>query len=1725
MVWLLALLGLCLWVPATGLIVTDLQGTITYVIDSLFDSSSWTITPSPAASRIQLVFTSIDMNQGSIIIYDGGSDSLNAIFNCASCGSMVPPPFYSSSGTITILATASSGVGFRASSLQLQFIAVPLALTPSVSNLFVQMNMGAASISPLSVGGTVIANSNQRWDIQPSAGAGARITFSFSYFLIGDCSARVRIYNSASDLSSGRVIFEGCAAADMPSGWIYSDTGEASVQLITKSTVAVDFQINYYVDKDQYQCGSFLQESLMTAGSQIIADGTKSTNLMRRGETCSWLLRPLDGQPLSLFMSWVSFKFGSSIVVYDGSSAFSSVLWNAQGATTTVPPVITSSGNTLFVRYRSDSSLSIKYFGFRGDYYSNRQGGSGKGYTELAMSSALDISPPSAHNYTWFVTPQATGPITFALSYLKLQPGDRLTIFNGAKPLSQLMGDSTKISPLAFTSQVIATFTAASPTFPSQWYRTAGNSATIFYEPSASAMEVGNAGESFRLSYHADGPNFHCGFTRNPSSVSAQSFVLTDGSQSAGAVYADQYCEWQVEPSAGRAVVIYFDRFSLFGGSVRIYKGLGTSTLCAVISDSAAVPAPIVVYDSVVTIAYNTSSRATGYGFLLTYYGVTDSRSFPGDGLVRLSSSSVVSLSLPEDSISPNTDLKWLISPSSFTGHVYIALHSLSLSPNCSHNRLDIHDGATTNAPLLARLCGDTVPPSWLRTTSSADAALVHFVSDSTRSEGNFELSYYSDGPTYHCGFVTNPARMSAPSMVFTDGSDSHTALYGAQLCEWVIEPAQDLPTVIVVELLACDLVGAGIEVFDGPSAKAPLLWSCQGCSSIPHRLISSGGAVFVSYTSNKAGPFGAGFKLIYWTSRDAALVQSKPPLTTPMVLQLPTSLALESSLNSTAAFHLPVGAKSAALSVRPFYPEAAPPASLSQTRDGRVSPSEFESLSARPSICGAILADGDSYLLHETVTYRAQQDLRAFLRSSTDHKTLTQLVGTDSSAYAKQSSASALELSGVCKYRLTAPGEAIAITVGQFRPQSQGRLRIYGGLTATDALLFDSQYPYLGNGLVTLVKDSGIVQTASVTAPCGYATVLLDGVDERGNTTIPTQIDFQLDLSYATVPELLPGALCLAYYQSLQPQEKKQDPLLPYYIAAGAVGAFLLLVAIIYNAIKVYAFQGYLLYPSTGGSSARRRRSLYNFATPAYPKQNLKWDNFRNQFLPRGTCVVCNVSNLTIFKLKCGHALCLEDMQGYLESALGDISQFPVKCPMHYQGCEGHIDSKVAKRILSEPQYARFNEFCDRATYGDGMRCIFCANYVNFPEKMENVSRVVCPYCVQHFCVRCKKPWHAGQRCAVDHIDDSLELWKGESGAQKCPACRKLIEKDDPETCNHMIHRITDGQPCVKDRCDFCYCCGEEITGDYPHEEVKKRGVNHFPDGVFNSCRVVIQRAKDVERERLRKLKRMRSKQGNAIGALGRAAAAAPRKAPGTRLGDADLQVAWLEAHYDIESGDDAGDLLGGGNMPGTSVGSLSPARTAPNTPSPARFNNFTPTQYFGGSAAVAPDNSPMDEWDLAAAATGGVNGRPRAMSSGGRRTRAGIVPASPATTASIVGSSGSVSTASLSSQSTSSSPNLSLLGTARQPRPFPMLEQQVLYHQQVLQQRAASTGRGDIRNTYGSNPSFAAHTSNSDNNLRYTASSPQLLVGAPAPAQHPSVDRAARPSRARANSTAGNR
>ena len=1163
---LLILAAVCWSTCYAAVQLTTMTGSIQYQVRAATDQNSWVITPSnPKASKIMIIFTALNMIQAEIRIYDTATvNSGSILLNCASCGTSIPPPFYSTSGSITIQSVGTNGVGFQSSNFALQYIGVPTTTTNQLNNTYVNLNMGMAPIQPFLINGILPARTVQQWAIRTNV----QIIFSFSEFTFpSDCSSQIQIHNRLTSLSTSSIIFQGCRSSDIPTSWFYSSTGVALVVLTSGTTDSVvNFQLNYFSDVDLYRCGSFIQPALLTDTAMIVADGSKSSSLMKRGVDCTWLIKPTQNAPISLVLNQVSLKFGSSLIVYDGSSISNTVLWNAIGATLTIPPIITSSGNSLFVKYQSDTSNPIKYLGFQGDFTTNFIGslGSGKGYTQLKMSSALDISPPGDRRtrtaglrYMWYVSPVgSSGVLTFAVRYLKLtQPGDRLTLLEGVT--GNTGGDfGGVVQDFNIGSRtVLATYTGDQ--LPTDWVVTTGTSATILFESASTSTSDPITGENFQLAYYSDGPNYHCGFTTNPAVLDLPSFVLTDGSSSIEQAYTNQYCTWQLQPRNATSVVLFFGRFHLYGGYLRIYTGtLAENKLYVEIGETAAAPAPIRIPGGVVSLVYSTrSSAVVGYGFALTYYGVTSSRSFPGDRVVALTSSSALSLSLPPETttqLAPNTSLQWIISPSSASGRIYIALTHLDLSASCDRSYLDIYDGADYSAPLLGRFCGSALPTSYSWLQTSTRKAMVHFVSDSSNrpNSGNFNLSYFSDGPNFHCGFAVNPARMTAPSMVFSDGSGTLNPLYGDQLCEWLLEPTA-LPgttaggtMLVVLEFTLCDLQGAKIEIFDDPTAQATLLWQCDGCTNLPGPLISSSSKVFVRYSSLTVARFGQGFELLYWTSTAEALGRSSTAvsLSTTRLLQMPLEFALTSSAdNSTAAFFLQTTTTRSSLFFDPFYAlqSGSSPVDITASAvDGRTSPSVFESPATQLPVFGAVRNAGGNRLVGSTLTFNPAQRLDGYLMSSTNFKSTSVLSGVPrdrKQTYESQLSNSLLSASNVCKYRLDSGSfKAIAIQVSQFIPQLNGRLRIYGGLNSEDALIFDSNFPelYMRAGSQQRVSQvNGVVQhSANITAPCGQATIVLEQ-----NNTASTEVDYSLQLIYFTVAADN-GELCKQYCKLYSP-------------------------------------------------------------------------------------------------------------------------------------------------------------------------------------------------------------------------------------------------------------------------------------------------------------------------------------------------------------------------------------------------------------------------------------------------------------------------------------------------------------------------------------------------------------------------------------------------------------
>lgn len=522
---------------ALNILRVDFSGIISASILQPSDSYQWIIAPAnPTASSIQLVFQTMVLRSAAINIYDTSAISSAPLYSCVLCLDVMPPAFYSASGSVTVSIIGVSGAGFLTSSFSLQYISQPTLRTSGLSNITIALNSGYGKIVPQLIGGVLISKSIQRWRVkQPT---NSFLTFSFSKFSFGPiCSATLRIFDN---FIGGNLVYSGCLQFDVPMNWIYSYTGKALV-LLTGGNYdqEIDFKITFSSDAELYKCGSIQQPDVLNDKSMIISDGSYSLNDMRRSQSCVWQITPETLGSVTLFFTFISLKIGSSVVVYDNYIAQGNILYNAvisvkdSSYALIVPPPITSSGTSLYVVYTTNNFPSTTFKGFKGVYQSNyaSSNGIGNGQTILSMSSAFDILPPGTGlyytqgvNYTWSVQPlYSTGGVTFVFSQLMLlNTTDVLTIYDGN---------------LILPSNILAQYSNTLQT-PHKWVTTKSSSATVLFTSTSTSItsrtqkSLGNANfaGNFKFSYFSNGPSYHCGFTVNPAVLTASSMVISDGS-------------------------------------------------------------------------------------------------------------------------------------------------------------------------------------------------------------------------------------------------------------------------------------------------------------------------------------------------------------------------------------------------------------------------------------------------------------------------------------------------------------------------------------------------------------------------------------------------------------------------------------------------------------------------------------------------------------------------------------------------------------------------------------------------------------------------------------------------------------------------------------------------------------------------------------------------------------------------------------------------------------------------------------------------------------------------------------------------------------------------------------------------------------------------------------------------------------------------------------------
>jgi hypothetical protein len=834
--------------------------------------------------------------------------------------------------------------------------------------------------------------------------------------------------------------------------------------------------------------------------------------------------------------------------------------------------------------------------------------------------------------------------------------------------------------------------------------------------------------------------NYHCGFPVNPLLLTVDSITVTDGSQSTADIYSNQRCEWLISPSNMTAIYLFFNRMNANGGALSIYAGGSVSQATLIFSTAASsplssVPPPLLVRASALYIVYQSGPIVSGTGFSLTYFAIRPppAYSLPGDGLLRMTASSVASY-LPPQPLTA-APLTVLIQPQVSRGRIYISAVSAGLRTGAC---VEFFDGPNSSSVSLAKYCDDSILRApWVASSGPLVSATIVGGADTSY----LQMSYFSDGPSFSCGYTGSRGQLFAASGVITDGSASWESMYPNQLCSWLINPASSVfSSTLVIELLSMDMGGGDLLLYDGTSESDTLILACSSCSSLTPVLISRSGAVLITFRSYSA-PSGSGFSLVYW--RLNATDSQSSNSTGGVALSYSSLAQMDSNLGSNAslAWNLPVTSEKSVL----LYSTSAVSTHVKDVTasclDGRPSAGvEFSSVVNDEACCGHLISASTPFISTSQIHVAATQEAAAFILTSIRKK----VVVTTEIIQNPELSEVGIDLpyssATLCKYHLDSGSTtaSLVVSVIAFYGLQGGRLRIYGGLHGTDALLLDA--------------NSSNVLNLQLIAPCGRASLVIEAFP----TPMAATPEYSVELEYSLNPEE-DGQVCTRYAASLLVSDKSQVPWETIIIACSVTIALLLFAAIAYY-MKDLQKNVYRRLVGLVGIFRVGNGDHVVQQVVAHPRYTPKLDSIKNKFLRKGSCCICNEDALHVLPLQCDHALCLPCVNALLQAALHDISLFPVKCPMHYEGCETLVDAKVAKRFLVEFEYKRFLDFQDRAIFGEGMRCIFCTNYVKFSTD-NSTSIVGCVHCHERFCLRCRQPYIVYHKCPLEQIDDSLEV------------------------------------------------------------------------------------------------------------------------------------------------------------------------------------------------------------------------------------------------------------------------------------------------------------------------------------------------------------------------------
>ncbi|TNN61134.1 Cubilin [Liparis tanakae] len=552
---------------------------------------------------------------------------------------------------------------------------------------------------------------------------------------------------------------------------------------------------------------------------------------------CYWTVTVAPGLLITFAFGTLSLEHHSDcsfdfLEVRDGSTSSSPLLGTFCGGE--APPPLQSTQRSMFIRFKTDSSVSN--LGFVAAYGSALEG---CGDT-LSSPSGVITSPghpttyPHGANCTWYIT-VAPGNLvrlsfdSFNIEYHAECNYDYLELYDNGTAQT-----GTKIGRFCGRS--------VPPSVTST-----DNVLTLLFVTDSSL-----ATEGFSASYVSIDAATDC----------SESFTSSTGSFSSPnhpAYYpTNRDCIFRITVEVNMQIMLNFSRFELEGSPpscgfdfVEIRDGgYETSPLIGKFCGYQAPPV-LVSHSNRLWVRFRSDHIVTYGGFNAHWDGTQTGCG----GTLTTASGAFSSPNYPLP-YHPNAECYWNIRTNAGS-QLLLSFSDFHLESTtiCTYDYLAVHDGNSSSAPELAKLCGSQTPSS---INSSSNQLYVKLRTDSSVSTGGFLASYTSDCtvviPSGHKGVVEslnfpNNYAMNSDCSWTIKASSGNTVNY--TFTSFQLESTSSI----------CDF--DYVKLFDGPNTQAPVIGTFCGYAPPPANS-TTGPALTVVFRSDSSVAM-PGFQMMWY--------------------------------------------------------------------------------------------------------------------------------------------------------------------------------------------------------------------------------------------------------------------------------------------------------------------------------------------------------------------------------------------------------------------------------------------------------------------------------------------------------------------------------------------------------------------------------------------------------------------------------------------------------------------------------------------------------------------------------------------------------------------------------------------------------------------------------------------------------------------------------------------